>query len=336
MEMETKDDFLNEFREEPRAEFATSLYARLRRLDDEESDRAPIRARWRPLLIGATAVASLALLFSFPGMRATAQDFLDMFRVKRFVAVPVDPERVAQLREGKIGIANLLGNGIEELSRPSAPMVVRSVAEASAAAAMPVMVPTYVFNTDDAPAITVEPEHTGRIVADAQRLRNVLDTFGIDDVEVPPGLDGATITVHVPTAVSMRYTRGQSWVATFTQARSPQVDLPAGLSLADLGQIGLRLSGMSASEARDFARKIDWHSTLLVPVPANAGSFQEIEIRGTTGLLVALERSTGSGSASGDSPRSLLLWSEGGMIYALASTLHPVDAVEMANSLRNG
>lgn len=335
--MENRDDFLTQFRETPRPEFGDELYERINR-----AAAAPRRASvWsRPAFVGAGALAALVVLFSFPAVRAAAQDFLDLFRVKRFVAVSVDPERLEQLRTGKVSVESLLAESVEELTPRRKPRVVETAERASEMAGIPVLVPTFTNEASVAPEIVVEREHATRITADADRLRSTLDALGIDDVAVPDALDGAQVTLHVPAAVKMRYIRDNSWVATLTQARSPEIDLPAGVDLAVLGEIALRISGMSAEEASDFAIKVDWHGTLLVPVPANAGSFREVDVRGTTGLLIAVDNrkpvATDDDAGPRDTPRTILLWTENGMIYGLASSMHPVDVIEMANSLRNG
>jgi hypothetical protein len=108
------------------------------------------------------------------------------------------------------------------------------------------------------------------------------------------------------------------------------VDLP------QLGEIALRIVGMAPDEAHRFAQSIDWTSTLLVPVPANASSFREVEVRGTTGLLV-----TTSGSGTLNTPKgpmtipqgSMLVWAEGDMVYAMNGT-GSIALVDMANSLQ--
>src|SRR5512138_528096 len=110
-----KEDFLTEFREQPRREFASSLYERLAARDAHGQTAPSWAVRLRPAFAGAAALATLVMLFSFPAVRAATQDFLDLFRVKRFVAVPVDPARVAQLRAGHVGIESLLGDSVEEL-----------------------------------------------------------------------------------------------------------------------------------------------------------------------------------------------------------------------------
>jgi hypothetical protein len=333
--MKNTDDFLSEFREEPRREFADGLLARIERAaEPAASEPWTARLHWKPAFAAAGALAALVLLFASPAARAAAQDFLDLFRVKRFVAVPVDPARVEQLRSGRVDVQALLGDSVEELTPRTEPVTVASAREAGEKAGIPVLVPTYVFNTNDAPEIRVEGEHAARLRADAERLRELLGALGIDDVKVPDALDGAEVTVRVPSAVTMRYKRGGAWVATFSQARSPEVDLPTGVDLAELGEVGLRIAGLSADEAHDFARKVDWHTTMLVPVPANAASFRECDVRGTTGLLITVD-SARVGATGGDGARSIVLWSDNGMVYAISSTMHPIDLIEMANSLAN-
>ena len=332
------DDFLTQYRQDPSPELEARIAARLRAIDD--AGDAPSRMAWmRPALAAAASVTVLVGALSVPAVRAAAQDFLDLFRVKRFVAVPIDPERVDQLRAGRVTVQSLLADDVEVLTPEGAPVEVASVEEAARLAGMGLLVPTLVHDTTEAPRISVAPEHAARLTADSGRLQGLLDALGVTDVTIPEQLDGAKVTVRVPSAVQMRFQRGNAWVATLTQSRSPEIDLPAGVDLALMGEIGLRIAGLSADEARDFARKVDWHGTLVVPVPATAGSFRDVDVRGTTGLLISIDRVKADRAATeprGERPRVILLWSENGMIYALASTMHPVDTIEMANSLQHG
>ena len=84
---------------------------------------------------------------------------------------------------------------------------------------------------------------------------------------MPEGLDGAVVSVRMSPAIFALYKRGQDEFR-FAQARAPEITLPEGLDLPRLGALGLQLAGLSAEEARLFARTIDWRSTVLVPVPA--------------------------------------------------------------------
>ena len=85
------DDFLSRFREEPRPGFTEGLERRLAEIDSVEAERRS-RGPWalRPALAGALAVAAIVMAFTLPPVHTVAREFLDLFRVQRFAAVPVD------------------------------------------------------------------------------------------------------------------------------------------------------------------------------------------------------------------------------------------------------
>lgn len=334
------EELLNAYRKEPSPEFAERLRNRINRPVVEAGPEPSISflARWKPVLAGATAIAVAVVALTVPSVRAAAQDFLDLFRVKKFAAVSIDTDRLGQLRDGKVDLKALIGDSVEEIKRPGEPRVVATAEDAARETGAPVLVPMAVFNLNDAPTIRVTDTADLRLTADAERLRDIVDLLGIEDATVPDGLDGASVSVHIPQAVVMDYRRdGKTWVATLTQARSPEIVLPEGVDISALGELGLRIMGLSANEARQFSRSIDWRSTLIVPVPAKAGSFREVEVRATTGLLVTVESSNSdrkSDSGKDAPPRTILMWSEGDMVYALASRMQPIDVIQMANSMR--
>ena len=69
------DDFLSGLRQEPSAEFAQQLKARLRRLDAPARRFVPSTlARWTAL---AASFGLVAFSFTFPAVRAGAQAFLE-------------------------------------------------------------------------------------------------------------------------------------------------------------------------------------------------------------------------------------------------------------------
>jgi hypothetical protein len=123
---------------------------------------------------------------------------------------------------------------------------------------------------------------------------------------------------------------------SFVQAKSPEVTLPDGVNLSDLGLIALRIAGLSPSDAKQFAATVDWHTTFIVPVPANAASFRQVGIGNTTGLLVT---TGGTGATSvrgsdGGRQHSILLWSDGDMVYALQGGPAGTDLIEFATGLK--
>lgn len=334
------EELLNAYRKEPRPEFADRLRERINRSEPVREHRpdTAFLARWKPVLAGATAIAVAVVALTVPSVRAAAQDFLDLFRVKRFVAVSIDDDRIGQLRGGKVDLRALIGDSVEEIKVPGEPRIVATADEAEIEIGAPVLVPTLAFGLTTEPTIRVTDSADLRLTANAEKIGNILEVLGIEDAMIPPGLDGANVAVHIPKAVIMEYRRSDdAWVATLTQARSPEVVLPEGLDIAALGELGLRITGLSADEAHQFAKSIDWRSTFIVPVPTRVGSFSEVEVRGTKGVLISIDPSKSdkaTKSAKDPRPRSILMWSENGMVYALASLREAFDIVETANSMR--
>ena len=85
------DEFLTRFRAEPRPEFSSELRARLNRSDQRRHVPGSF-GRWGTALAAASIVGVFGLLAILPGARAAAQDFLDLFRVKKFAAIAIDQD----------------------------------------------------------------------------------------------------------------------------------------------------------------------------------------------------------------------------------------------------
>jgi hypothetical protein len=328
------DRFLNELRREPSPEFARELHERLRR---QGPAVAPARA-WRPLqwavpLAGGLAVALVVLSFAFPAVRASAQAFLDLFRVRNFAAVSVDPARFERLRDQKLDLASLLSDRVETPAQSPAPRVVASPQAAAALAGFAVRVPAEPPRGFVPDTIAVMEGATVSFRVHTAILREALEKLDIRDLQVPEGLDGQTVTARTSPTVAQRFVRERERIE-FVQARSPEMSLPAGVDLERFGEIGLRIAGLDAGEARRFARSIDWHGTLVVPVPVNASSFTETSVRGARGLLVSFKEGAAAGPHGHRREGTLLLWSEGEMVYALTANLPDLLLVQMAESVR--
>jgi len=100
------------------------------------------------------------------------------------------------------------------------------------------------------------------------------------------------------------------------------------------GVIGIAcVSRLPAAEAREFAKKVEWHTTLVVPVPPAATRFRQVLVGSSQGLeiegpIVDPETRTEKGNWN------LLLWSSGGRVYGIRSTMRLSDALAMATSLQ--
>ncbi len=323
------DEFLYSLHADPPAQFAERLRARLARREETVSWTGDgWRLTWR---IGGAAAAAmlLGLLFTFPTVRASAQAFLDLFRVINFTAVPVEPARISRLSGDDLGLRYLIGEQVEMLRDPGKARRFATPELAGAAAGIGVRLPEVVPAGLVMTQIEVEGERAMRVTGDTFRLRQLLDTLEIRDLSVPETLNGQTATLRVLPIVRVTYGNGGEQM-DFFQGQSPEVSLPAGVDLAGLGEIALRILGLERGEAHRLAQAIDWRSTLIVPVPAHTTAFRQVEVQGNRGLLMrAVSTSQGREVAS-----NMLVWSEGGYVYGMTGRVGMLPMLEMANSLR--
>jgi hypothetical protein len=322
--MEMDDRFLHSHRRDPAPGYARRLREQLRGIEDPAT-----RPVWRPLVAAAASLAVLVALFAIPAVRVGAQAMLDMFRVRNFVGVSFNPERLEKLRSLKQDNAMLVFDRQQVIQDPGKPMVQASVGAASAVAGFRAESPSFLPNGLALDTVAVTGEGRAQLGASSTRLREVLDALGLRDVQVPANLDAQDITVHTYPVVAQSY-RSEKHRLALLQSRNPEVSMPAGVDLPRMGEIGLRILGMDAGEAHRLAQSIDWRSTLLVPVPTTATAFRQVTVKGNSGLLVTSSGERGGHSRAG----GVLLWTEGDRVFALRGTLGASDLMEVAESVR--
>ncbi len=171
-----------------------------------------------------------------------------------------------------------------------------------------------------------------RITANTARLTQILASLNINDVAVPQGIDGHTATVRTSPAVRVTW-RHEGQSVELVESPSPQVDFPSGTDLPALAEIGLRILGLSRSDAYRFAQSVDWRSTLVVPIPANVASFRQVTVQGGSGLLLEPSRRPAAG-ARRSKGSAVLMWSDGTRVFALSGSLGPEQLLEMAQTLQ--
>jgi hypothetical protein len=322
--MMTDHDWLHALRSDPSPLFKAQLRERLRA--DEPAAEGLVSDWPRRALLVAAATVVAAVLLSVPAVRASASQFLSLFRVVNFVPVQVQTNRLNQLQAEQLELGRLIGEHVEVLQDPGPPAGVASLEEAAAAAGMALALPQWLPDGSTIIETTVRGESVVRITADAVRLQQVLDVLGINDLAVPEGLHGQVVNVRVPPVVMIRYETGNRRTRLL-QARVPQVTLPQTVDVRALGEIGLRVLGLPAREAKDFARAIDWNTTFILPVPPTAHSFRQVNIGGHVGVQIEHQ-------PPDQSPTHIVLWSAGDRVFALVSIDHIEHVRAMADSIR--
>jgi hypothetical protein len=332
------DAWLHALRTEPSPLFREQLRARLRATEPASLDsargglsepRGPSDTghRWpRRALLAAAAVVALAVLITVPGVRASVAQFVSLFRVVHFVPVPVDASRLDRLQAEHLEIGALIGEHVEVVQDPGPPVRVASLEDAAAAAGMTLAVPQWLPDGTQVLETAVAGERAVRVTASSVRLQQVMDALGIDDLTAPAGLDGHIVNVRVPPVVMIRYDHGGRRTRLY-QARTPQLTLPDRINVQALGEIGLRILGLASADAKQFAQAIDWHTTLIVPVPPNASSFRQVNLGGHLGVLIQHQ-------SPNQSPTSTIVWSTSDRVFVLASIQELQQVLAMASSVR--
>lgn len=328
------DKFLHDQRRDPDPAFARDLRDRLHRIEEAE-ELGRRRFDWRPVFATAAAAAFVIAAFTVPAVRATAQAALDLFRVQEFTIVQVDPARIEKISHSNVDLSALGGGHVEMLQEPLPPRMFATLDEASALVGAPLERPYTLPRGLEPDSVFVKNESRMRITVDTKPVRALLELMEVRDVTLPDGLDGEKLTVHLPTMVAQRFHKGERMHAMFLQGSSPLVELPPGLQMEQVGEVGLRLLGMSPSEARRLSRSIDWRTTLVVPVVAGAAEYQQVRVQGQPGLFV--RRAEGAKDPKGEAAQdaAAVVWTKDGRVHALMSDrLDRMDLLTMAESVR--
>jgi hypothetical protein len=263
-----------------------------------------------------TALAIVfALAFSFPAVRAAASDFLALFRVQEFTAVAISPEQVALLQQ--VAEAGLTPGELHITRPPADPLSATSLTEAASLAGFR---PRSLAALGAPTAITVSGGGSGYLVVDLAGARAILAATGVDPLLLPDSLAGAQVSITAFVGVDQTWDNGV-WLM---QTGSPAVEYPADVDPLVLGEAFLQVLGLSSDEARRLAQQIDWTGTLLLPVPQNVASFEEVTIGNATGLALT----------SLDGQNTMLLWQQDGMVYLLGGPRPTQELVNLASALQ--
>lgn len=286
--------------------------------DDMWSKLFNQRTRTAWITLGVIAVA--LSLFAFPAVRAAASDILGLFRVQQISVVEIDPTNLEQLDTSQFESFFEEEVKIEQLGDRQQ---VANAEEASAAAGFAVRLPP---GADGAEKFYVQPGGKASMTVDLAKIQLLLDLAGRSDVQLPAEIDGAKVTVDVPTSVEVRRGNCSSGrCTTLMQVPSPSIDAPAGLNVPQIGQAFLQVLGMSREEAERFSGNIDWTTTLILPLPVGT-EYREVQVDGVTGVLV-MEQHRGTRFYG-------LMWVKDGIVYLLSGPGNASDAVNAASNMK--
>lgn len=289
---------------------------------------------------GALATTALiVVLVTFAPARSWTQHVLAMLRVEKVTVVPLDLKFDKNSDTQEL-VRKVISDEVTVTLSAGKPQFVGDASQATQMAGFPVR--TF-SDMKEAPKIGVVGEQSYIMKLDQARLQAIIDSIGKADLQVPDSINGQVIAVHIPKSVFLRYGNcpekrnaskpgaedqsklsDSSGCTMFAEVPSPIVSVPPELNVPQLFQIALQAGGMSPEEAQAFSAKVDWKSTLVVPIPRRASSYSEEQVDGVTGNLIM---------GTGQRPEYTLIWVKNGIIYSIHGSGGPEQARALAKTL---
>jgi hypothetical protein len=298
----------------------------------------------RPVWITLVVVAILAISLTFAPVRAIANNFLGLFRVEQFAVVEINPADFSQQFGSSTQLEAMLSEDVQVEERGE-PISVEDKQHASQYVDFDVRLPAGMNKPLE--SLTVQPGGRATFTVDASRVQAFLNEIERSDIQVPAGVDGATVALEIPEGIQAEYgvcdfdpeKTARDYdpdsptvprlpdCTTLIQIPSPTITAPPGLNLTLIGEAYLQLLGMSRSDAEKFAQQVDWTTTLVIPLPLYATQYEEVPVDGVTGILIQQE-------LDDQQNQYMLLWTRDGIVYALTGPGTGTTAANITRTLQ--
>lgn len=287
--------------------------------------------RYRPAWAALALVLALSIAFSFAPVRTLAANLLALFRVQQIQFVQVNPANIPSedtLETALRALETMTEDDINLTSNGDLYEI-----DLAAARALPDFKTRFPTALSGEPQVTVRPRIQATMRVDLDRLQDLMIELGYGEIALPQSLDGAQVSIDIGTLVTARYgacgeNATRASCTPLFQMPMPVLSAPDELDIDRLGRAYLQMLGLSSSEAEQFSRRVDWLTTLVLPIPQTSNlSYQDVSVDGVAGTLVA------SRSGQRDS-EYLLTWIRDGIVYALTGAGEADEAIKIANSMQ--
>jgi hypothetical protein len=298
-----------------------------------------------PAVLGALVAAAIV---GFPSGRDLLGRFFRSLRMQKVQAVNVnlsaftDPNANPALHQM---IAQMIPDDVVvAANEPDQP-----AADAATAAQLSGFDVSVISDRKDPPKFVVTGRHAFDMTLNRDRLQTVFSQAGHPEMSVPQALNGAPLKVEIPRAVEIQYGHCPTPASTsqtlanningptpssteysdclrLREGPNPIVNVPQGVDVEKLAEIGLETAGMNPSQAREFLQTVNWQSTLVIAVPRFLRSYEAVKVAGAKGTLLSMAGRRGPGYA--------LIWAKNGTGYLLTGFGDSSHAVDLADSVK--
>lgn len=282
----------------------------------------------RPVWTALTIIALLAVVFTLTPARAWAGDFLGLFRVEKVQVISFNPDAMedmpTRMEENKMAFERIFQEDMA-YTEHQVPETVASVEEAAGVIGFTPRLPADLSDAE----LRIQPGFNAVFTIDQPKLQELIDAMGAD-FTLPEETDGQVVTIDVPDALEARADCSKDpdvvyQCLSLIQLHSPVVNAPDGMPVEKMAEAMFNFMGMSEDEAREMSQRIDWATTMVIPVPSN-GNFEvkDVNIDGVTGSLILEPLRNGF----------MMVWVKDGVLYGLSGMGSEAEALSIAVSMQ--
>jgi len=274
-----------------------------------------MKSKTKRYLISGVAAAAIFSSFAIPQVQVGASDFLSLFRVNQLEMVKLTQSDIEEIenwvRDNQGGALDLKGIGKLEMSESSGePLYFESNKEAEEAG---YEVPKLGdFNVEE---VTVTPASTITFTLNVEKANQLLAQLGSEH-QFEASLNEKPFSVSTFDAIKTDYTLKSNRIS-YMHTKSPELDVPEGVSVAELRATLLSLPFIPENVKTQLAGIENVESTLPIPFVETEGSkMNEVRVGDAQGFVIESEQ------------ESSIVWQENGNIHMI----HTEDKME-ANEL---
>lgn len=275
--------------------------------------------RLRPIAVGGAVLALFSAILLVDPWRATAANWLSIFRTQKIATIETSPQAIA--------------NAIQGLDQKLSPELIRRLAQVSGPERLPTLEPTTPAAAADLmgpllqpsalPAgLSAEPTRWGAmrpatytLRPDVDAINNWLYDQGIM-AALDPKLKGQTFQVVTPAVVARMWQGPEGRTLVIYQATNLQVSGSNEIDLSALAGLMGQLAGAPASVIDQIRQIPDLAQTL--PLPVGPGVGEPVAIGQAQGVYYPIE----DGGA--------LVWQQGGFTYFVGGNLTRAELMAAA------
>lgn len=264
-----------------------------------------MKSKTKRLFITGIAATAIFSSFAIQEVRVKAKQFLSLFRVDQVEMVKLTQKDIKEIenwvRENQEGTLSLKGIGELEISGTEEPQYYETHELAKEAGYLVPNVEQF-----EVEGVRVTPASTIIFTLNVEKANQLLTQLG-SEYQFDALLDGHTFTITTYETIKTDYRKNEKRIS-YMQTKSPEVQVPEGVSIEELRNTLLSLPFLPEHVKEQLAGIHSIESTLPVPIVETEGSkVTEVQVGNRKGAIV--EREDGVSA----------IWQDNGYIHVLIS-----------------